>query len=118
MGLKKTSRITKNQEFQKILGYRKYVSAPSFSLYYTNRVQDHTRIGISVGKKLGHAVLRNKIKRQVRMMVRELFEDEKFDCIVLVRLTYLKQDYATNKKDLENTLNKVRIKVQTAHKEM
>ncbi len=112
MGLKKASRITKNEEFQRLLNNRKYVSVGSFALYYDKRKTDHARFGISVGKKLGKAVVRNKIKRQVRMMIRELVEDEVFDLIVMVRAGYLKQDYQSNKKDLENTLNKVRIKMQ------
>jgi ribosomal protein S21 len=62
-------------------------------------------------KKLGNAVVRNKIKRQVRMMIRELVNDEKMDLIIMVRPSYLNQDYSENKKDLENTLNKVRMKV-------
>ena len=111
MGLKKASRITKNEEFQRILNYRKYISVPSFALYYSKRKEDHARFGISVGKKLGKAVVRNKIKRQVRMMIRELVNEEAFDLIVMVRAGYLNQDYMTNKKDLENTLNKVRMKV-------
>lgn len=114
MGLKKALRITKNEEFQRLLNNRKYVSVASFALYYDKRKKDHARYGISVGKKLGKAVVRNKIKRQVRMMISELVEDELFDLIVMVRAGYMNQDYQTNKKDLENTLNKVRMKVQKA----
>lgn len=113
MGLKKPFRITKNEEFQRILNLRQYVSNPSFSLYFAHKRQEKNRFGISVGKKLGGAVERNLIKRQVRMMIAELSDlDEKFDLIILVRSGYLLKDYAENKKDLENSMNKVRIKVR------
>lgn len=112
MGLSKIHRVVKNEEFQRIIGAKNYVTNASFSLYYTVKHQENGRYGISVGKKLGGAVERNKIKRQVRMMLTELSSfKETFDAIIMVRQGYLKQDYQSNKKDLEISLNKVRIKV-------
>lgn len=49
------------------------------------------RIGLSVGKKIGNAVARNKTKRQVRMMVHELFTKEDHnDYILIVRKPYFR----------------------------
>jgi ribonuclease P protein component len=120
MGLSKIHRVVKNEEFQRIIGAKNYVTNAAFSLYYAVKYKDTGRYGISVGKKLGGAVERNKVKRQVRMMISELSEfNETFDVIIMVRQGYLKQDYVSNKKDLENSLNKVRIKVpKTLNKEM
>ena len=113
MGLKKESRIKKNEEFQRILNLKNYVSSPSFSLYFSEKEELKGRFGFTVGKKLGGAVERNKIKRQVRMMIHELSDlNESFDLIVMVRSAYLNKDYAENKKDLENSRNKVRIKMR------
>lgn len=44
----------------------------TFIIYYLKNDIGHARIGISVSKKLGKAVIRNKIKRQVRMIVKEI----------------------------------------------
>lgn len=113
MGMKKQFRIKKNEEFQRILNFKHYVSSPSFSLYFASKHEAIGRFGISVGKKLGGAVERNRVKRQVRMMIQELSAfNENFDLVVLVRNGYLLKDYETNKKDLENSLNKVRIRVR------
>ena len=103
--MKKKYRVKKAGEFQTIIEHRKFVSCPSFVLYVKARKEEHSRIGISVGKKLGNAVVRNKTKRQVRMMF-----DENFDGILIVRKKFLEQSYSDNKKDLESLIKKVKIK--------
>ena len=109
--MKKKYRVKKAGEFQTIIEHRKFVSCPSFVLYVKARKEEHSRIGISVGKKLGNAVVRNKTKRQVRMMFQEIYDfDENFDGILIVRKKFLEQSYADNKKDLESIIKKVKIK--------
>ena len=74
--------------------------------------EEHARVGISVGKKLGKAVQRNKIKRQVRMMVQEIYDfSENFDTIILVRVKYKEESYLNNKKLLGKMVKKLKYKV-------
>lgn len=109
--MKKKFRVKKTEEFQKIISHKKYYSCPSFVLYVASRKEDNSRIGISVGKKLGNAVVRNKIKRQVRMMFQECYDfDVDFDGILIIRQKFSLQSYAENKKDLESLIKKVKIK--------
>ncbi len=110
--MKKIYRVKKNEEFQKILNRRKFFTCASFALYVKERsaLADNARIGISVSKKLGNAVVRNKIKRQVRMMCQDIFDfSQKYDSIILIRQGFLKVDFHTNKKELENLVKKVKI---------
>ena len=52
-----------------------------------------------MSKKLGKAHVRNKIKRQVRMMVHDGFDfDQNCDYIIIVRNKYLDGSYEDNKK--------------------
>jgi ribonuclease P protein component len=112
--MKKLYRVKKNQEFQRIMGVKRFVSCPVLTVYYTPKREAVSRVGLSVGKKLGGAVQRNLVKRQVRMMVQDLTEfKENFDCIILIRGAYLKQSFEQNKKELEKCLNTVRIKMQS-----
>lgn len=106
--MKKKFRIVKNEEFQSILKQRKFLSAIGTVLYYQPRSCDYTRVGITVSKKIGNAVVRNKIKRQIRMMCQELLNfDEPYDLIIMVRSKYIELTFQEN---FEN-LNKLIIKL-------
>ena len=108
--MKKQFRIKKSEEFAEIMGAKKFYTCPSFVIYVKPRKEDHARVGISVGKKMGKAVVRNKIKRQVRMMVQDIYSfEEKFDTIILVRVKYHEENYINNKKLLERLVKKVKI---------
>jgi ribonuclease P protein component len=108
--MKKERRITSNIEFQSIIQHKRYVTNGSFVVYYKRRKLDYSRVGISVSKKLGSAVERNKAKRQVRMMLQKLFISElKYDAVIIVRQNYLTKAYDENEKLLENVLNKVKL---------
>lgn len=107
--MKKINRIRKNEEFQTIISKKQSIANASFVLYFAPREEDHARVGLSVSKKLGDAVTRNRIKRQIRMMFIEGFDYDTypFDVIAIAKSKYLEFDYATNKKSLEKLLNKV-----------
>ncbi len=109
--MKKENRIKKSEEFQRIMNKKQYASCPSMVLYLDRKQLEVSRFGISVSKKLGNAVERNKIKRQLRMMIQELdLINSDFDGILIARSNYVHQSYAENKKDLEMCSKKVRIK--------
>ncbi len=106
--MKKINRVRKSQEFQKLIHTGKKVTNGQFALYYLPKKENMNRIGITLSKKIGNAVERNKLKRQVRMMCEELidFDTCKFDAIIIVRFGYKDNNYATNKKSLEKLFNK------------
>ena len=109
--MKKLYRIKKNEEFSKIIKYRHSVASAAFVLYFNDRKEDVARVGISVSKKLGNAVERNRIKRQVREMVRDIidFDNCPKDLVIIVRLPYLDKDFSSNKNDLEILIKKAII---------
>lgn len=114
--MKKEFRVCKNYEFSSIISKRNFIKSSSFVCYFEPRKEEHARIGISVGKKIGNAVCRNKVKRQVRSMIDDIFDfNENYDLIIIVRPIYHKQSYQenfeelkTNKRRLEKRFNKLR----------
>ena len=62
----KTVRILKRYEFLEFYASGKAVHSPGFILVYKRGLSGGSRIGITVSRKVGHAVVRNRIKRRVR----------------------------------------------------
>ena len=109
--MNKELRVRKNEEFQKIIGKKSSVVNKSFVLYYMKNNLGHMRVGLSVSKKLGKAVVRNKIKRQVRHMVRTTFNSNlSYDFVIIVRNKFLDNSFEQNKLELEKLLKKVQKK--------
>lgn len=109
--MKREYRVRKNEEFASIIAEKHTVASDSFVLYFRERKMEHSRVGISVSKKLGDAVDRNRIKRQVREMARALvdFENCPMDIIIIVRKGFLENSFAGNKNNLEIVLKKAII---------
>lgn len=109
--MKKLYRIRKNEEFSRIINEKHSVASACFVLYTSLKRESNVRVGISVSKKLGDAVDRNRIKRQVREMARALidFENDRKDVIIIVRNPYLNNSFEDNKTDLEKLIKKAII---------
>lgn len=106
--MEKKYRVKKNEDFSRIIKRKQSLANRSFIVYYLKNDLDHARIGISVSKKLGKAIVRNKIKRQVRMMVREAIDlNSNYDYIVIVRNKYLDLDFNSNLKELKYLYKKI-----------
>ena len=115
--MKKERRIKKSEEFQSMIKNKKHVASNLFVIYYKQKEEEKNRVGISVSKKLGNAVVRNKLKRQVRMMVQEIgCLESDVDILILVRKAYLANTYDINKKGLETLVKKVKIRANSDHK--
>ncbi|MBP6982463.1 MAG: ribonuclease P protein component [Thermotogaceae bacterium] len=87
----KTQRLSKDSEFVQVLRRGKSIETPYFVLLYLENPYGNDRIGISVKKKFGNAVKRNRLKRWVREVFRTRGRRGKetggahFDMIILPR---------------------------------
>ena len=75
-----------NHIFQRL--YRTSGQANGYLVLYARKNRTHTnRVGITVGKKLGHAVVRNRVRRRLREVYR--LNEDKFqggwDIVVVAR---------------------------------
>lgn len=65
---KKSERLRKNNEFISVMKGKR-LSVDGLSLFYEPNDTGNFRVGISVSKKLGNAVRRNRLKRQLRSCI-------------------------------------------------
>ncbi len=70
--MKKSYRVKKEKDFQAIFSEGQSCANRKFVVYQLKKQQPHYRLGLSVSKKLGNAVTRNRIKRRLRHLVMEL----------------------------------------------
>ena len=112
IALKKAYRVKRNSEFQDILRTGKSFANRELVIYYKKKQnQDHFRIGISVGKKIGNAVTRNRIKRLIREAFTQLNEKiiPGVDIIVIARKPTIHMDGNQMKRSVSHLLNKQRF---------
>lgn len=75
--LKSKYRLKKRKEFGFIYKNAKRVSSNNFHLYYIDTKLSFLKIGFAINKKVGKAVVRNKIKRRLREICKENLKDIK-----------------------------------------
>lgn len=105
--MKKKFRLKRNEEIGKLVAKKKCVKNSNYIMYYGfNDLNSNARICISVGKKIGNAVIRNKTKRQVREIVKQVIDFSlKIDIVIVVRQNYLQSTFQENLEMLEKVYN-------------
>lgn len=67
--MKKKNIVKSNILFNEIINCGKNYKNKYFIIYYLKNGENTIKFGIAVGKKIGKAVIRNKIKRQIRNII-------------------------------------------------
>ena len=103
--MKRENRIRKNKDFKEIISKHHQIKSNEFTIYTNKNDLDHTRIGISVSSKIGNAVTRNKIKRQIKAILKDLMKlDKNVDIVIIVREGYKKNTFKQNFDSLKKLL--------------
>lgn len=105
--MKKELRIKSNKDFQTIFQKGRSFANRQFVVYsLLKEGQDNFRIGLSVSKKLGNAVTRNRIKRYIRQSILELKDqlESGNDYVIIARKPAAEMDFFAVKSSLIHVL--------------
>ena len=93
--MKKTTTVKENYEFRRIYAKGKSGVSPYLVVYVRPNRRGHNRLGVTVSTKLGHAVVRNRVRRRLREIFR-LNQDkltQGYDMIVVARTRAVHAEY-------------------------
>ncbi|MCZ6873662.1 MAG: ribonuclease P protein component [bacterium] len=71
--LRPSERLRRAREYQHVFQYGKKLVSPLFVVYILPSSESFSRLGMAVSKRVGKAVVRNRVKR----LIRELFRRHK-----------------------------------------
>ena len=102
--------LRKSEDFSNIISNGKNFKNKYFSLYYNE--SNSTLYGITVPKKIGHAVIRNKLKRQIKNIIvnNEIGIQQGYNYVIIIKEPSLKLSYEELTSNLLELLKKVGTK--------
>lgn len=107
--MKKANIVKENKDFNRIINKEKAYKSNSYILYKERVDNNNYKFGISVGKKIGNAVTRNKLKRQIRSIISENNYQNNFNCIIILRKAILDKSFLEMKKELLEVFKKLKM---------
>jgi ribonuclease P protein component len=107
--MKKYNIIKKNKEYSEIIRSGKKIANKYLIIYCVKEELDNYYFGFSVSKKLGIAVLRNKIKRQLKNILDKKTYKNGFKCIIMVKKEFISKEFEEKTKILFESIEQLDI---------
>ena len=107
--MKKINILKNSRDFDRIIKNNKPYKYKDYIIYLEKTEAEDYHFGLSVGKKVGNAVTRNKIKRQLKAIIDEKNYENGINCIIIVRKGVLSKSFNEKRSDLICALKKLNI---------
>ncbi len=107
--MKKINIVKSSDEFTEIINKIKPQRFKGYLVFVEHKDVDHYEFGISVSKKVGHAVIRNRIKRQFKSIIDKNNYQNNFKCIIIIKKDALEKNYHEIEKELNDYFSKIDI---------
>jgi len=99
--------IKRKVDFEKLRRKGKLLKNKYLILYIISRKKElELRAGFGIGRKIGKAFQRNKIRRVLKEILRKVSIPYAIDVFIIARHTILKASFAEIKNELEKSLEK------------
>ncbi len=102
-------RITRSSRFKQIYGEKNALFSHTMVIYHTVAEGDRSRIGLTVSRKIGNAVVRNRTKRRLREIFRKnrLELDRPMDLVVNAKKSIRDTDSRTLEAEFRNVIRRL-----------
>ncbi len=107
--MQKNYRLAKREDFNKVYRFGKSSANRQFVIYVKKQHDvEQFKLGISVSKKIGNAVVRNRMKRLIKEIVRHHADHiiSQVQIIIIVRKPAVGLDYNDVQKSIVHLLKK------------
>lgn len=115
--MKKINILKESHDFNRIIKSYKPFKYKDYIIYIERKEESIYKFGFSVGKKIGNAVTRNRIKRQIKSIVDKKDYQNNFNCIIIVGRSVLARSYKEMEENLLNALKSLNIYKEEIHEE-
>ena len=107
--MKKTARLAGKKEFESVFTEGRAWANSFVALRALPNGLGVNRYSVVAGKRLGKAVVRNRIKRRLREVVRQISVREGWDMVLMARQASVNADYGTLEKATRELLTRARL---------
>ena len=107
--MKKINIVKNKYDFNRIIRNNKPYKYKDYIIYIERETNNNYKFGFSVGKKIGNAVTRNKVKRQLKSIVDKKDYQNDFNCIIIVGNGILMRSYEEMENNLFNAFKQLNI---------
>jgi ribonuclease P protein component len=98
--MKKINILKNSRDFDRIIKKYKPYKYKDYIIYLERETNDVYKFGLSVGKKIGNAVNRNKVKRQLKSIISKKDYQNNFNCIIIVGKGINEKNFEQRENDL------------------
>ena len=107
--MKKINILKESRDFDRIIKNNKPYKYKDYIIYIERNTNSFYKFGLSVGKKIGNAVNRNKIKRQLKSIIDKKDYQNNFNCIIIVGKGIKERNFSERETNLLFALNNLNI---------
>ena len=102
MYFNETERLRKDSDFRRVYKHGKSFANRYLVMYIMRNNLEYNRVGISVSKKVGKAIVRNKVKRRIR-------ESFRLDVDKKIKSAISDMQYNEINKSMKHLVNKFKL---------
>jgi ribonuclease P protein component len=101
--MQRSSRLLRSADFDRAMRSGRRASSEYLALFVSDNDVGRPRVGLAVSRKLGNAVVRNRIKRRLRELVRPLLTRTKGgrDVVIVARARAVDAEFARLRQEIE-----------------